>query len=994
MKQPTGSKKRWLSASCDSRSILILVGWTLVILLFSYQTSRQIDYFAQKIAITTATSNLQKDQAFRLWAASHGGVYVPVTPTTPINPYLKYLPARDITLPDGTHLTLMSPAYMSRQLNEQFHEKYGITGRLTSLKPLRPANRPDPWEEKALLSFEQGKKEVLEFTQINDAPYLRLMRPVLTTESCLKCHGHQGYKVGDVRGGVTIAQPITDILALKGKITLKQVALKVIIWFIGAILILKQGYKSIQSKRKTENALKQLQQERDIFMRGPVMTFTWKNDVHRTIEQVSSNAFDILGYSSNELLDGTISFSSLIHPDDLERVKTKLTRACTGKEQSFTHKPYRLMGKDGETIWIEDHTTLIYNDDNDISHFQGYLINISGSMAIAEELRDSKERLELVIQGANLGTWDWDIKKGTVLFNERWANMLGYSLAELKPHFSTWEERIHPDEIAKIKQMLTPHSHGQGPVYITEHRLKHKNSHWIWVLNVGRIFKRDEEGRPLHAVGIHLDITKQKEAEQALIKAKEIAESANRAKSSFLSNMSHELRTPLNAILGYTQLYLQDDSLSPKQKDGIKIIQESGEHLLQLINDILDLSKIEAGKIELVETEFQLEQFIQAIINIVQIRADAKGLTFTYQPGENLPTFIKTDALRLRQILLNLLDNGIKFTDHGHCTLKINALISPQHTLFTFTIEDSGAGIAADMQEHIFKPFQQTGERSRYAEGSGLGLAICRELLEQMNGTLQLTSPINPQPPPGEGVGSRFTVTLNFVTINKEETTAITKAQVTGYSTNNGDLKHILIVDDNESNRTVLRDTLTSLGFSTKEAEDGSEVLACCREFKPDLILMDLKMTTMDGFTATKQLKNHPDYKHIPVIAITASRCTKELNQRCLDHGFSDLITKPFYTVNLVESIATQLELDLQYKKSQPKPSQSAQIIPPPQPILDDLLLLIKAGAIHAIKAKVAEIRGLRSGRYHAFAQHIEDLAEDLQLIAIENFILKHQGNK
>jgi PAS domain S-box-containing protein len=765
-----------------------------------------------------------------------------------------------------------------------------------------------------------------------------------------------------------------------------------IIWFLGIFCILRHRHCSIQSKDRKEKAIRQLQHERDMFMRGPVMTFTWCNDKSRTMQQVSSNVQDILGYSSAELLSETVTFSSLLYTDDLDRFMAEVNRACTKQTSSFTHEPYRLVAKTGAIIWVEDHTTLVYTKDGDISHFQGYLINITKTMEIARELQESKERLELVIQGANLGTWDWNIKTGEVLFNKRWAAMLGYQLVEIEPNISSWQDRVHPDDMEKINTILTSHLNGQSHTYITEHRLRHRDGHWVWILDVGRIFNRNTKGQPLRAVGIHLDISKQKEAEQALIQAKEIAEKANQAKSSFLSNISHELRTPLNAILGYTQLYTQDKSLTRKQRDGIKTIQQSGEHLLLLINDILDLSKIEAGKIELLETEFNLSGFIHSIINIIQIRAEAKGLSFQYQPGANLPTTIRADALRLRQVLLNLLDNGIKFTNHGHCILKIQALSNQTQTLFTFSIEDSGVGIAPDMQEHIFEPFRQTGERCKHAEGSGLGLAICRKLLEQMDGTLHLTSPVNANPQQGEGGGSRFTVTLKLKTMAKEKKHSTPHKTITGFSSTDSEAKRILIVDDNKSNRTVLADTLTPLAFITSEAEDGRDIITRCQNFKPDLILMDLKMSIVDDFSATKQLKDQPELSHIPVIAITASRCTTKLNQHCLDSGFVDLITKPFSTTNLLESIARQLDLQLEYKEQHHPPAITEKIIAPPFPVLENLIVLTQAGDVQAIKTKAIEIAKMDGGKYHLFAHEIAELAEDLQLIAIEDFTLKHQG--
>ena len=266
---------------------------------------------------------------------------------------------------------------------------------------------------------------------------------------------------------------------------------------------------------------------------------------------------------------------------------------------------------------------------------------------------------------------------------------------------------------------------------------------------------------------IFRDISEQKKVEQQLIKAKDEAESANLAKSVFLSNMGHELRTPLNGILGYTQIFTDDSTLSTGQQKGIKVIHQSGEHLLMLINDILDLSRIETGKLELLPSDFRLPEFLQEIENIIRVRCREKDLLFSCTYAESLPVVIGADELRLRQVLLHLLSNAVKFTEQGSCRLTIDSeALNEKNVRLMVSITDSGPGIAPEIQEKIFDPFQQTDERLKYAKGSGLGLPISRKIIELMGGKLQVRSPINNQPENKEGVGSCFyfsiDVTLGF----------------------------------------------------------------------------------------------------------------------------------------------------------------------------------------------------------------------------------------
>lgn len=406
--------------------------------------------------------------------------------------------------------------------------------------------------------------------------------------------------------------------------------------------------------------------------------------------------------------------------------------------------------------------------------------------------------------------------------------------------------------------------------------------------------------------------------EQKLIQARSEAEAANQAKSVFLANMSHELRTPLNAILGYTQIFAADSSLSHQQQSGIKTIHQSGEHLLLLINDILDISKIEAGKMVLHQREFRLPEFLREVVNIIQMRAQQKEIAFDYSSNWKLPPVIIGDELRLRQVLLNLLSNAVKFTDHGSCHLRVEALSTETAKVcLSFTVTDTGPGINEDVQEQIFLPFQQFGGRQNCIEGSGLGLAISKEIVELMGGVLTLTSPVHTGDGNENGPGASFSFTIEVEPGSWHGDGGQHEQVVTGYileGNENPNAVKILIVDDNASNRAVLRDTLQPIGFVIGEATDGSEVEAACERFAPDAILMDLRMPNVGGIVATKLLKSNPQYADIPVIAVTASATElSEIKNCCEEHGFCNYISKPFSSVELLKSIAKELQLRLLY---------------------------------------------------------------------------------
>ncbi|HEY9659338.1 MAG TPA: ATP-binding protein, partial [Allocoleopsis sp.] len=340
-------------------------------------------------------------------------------------------------------------------------------------------------------------------------------------------------------------------------------------------------------------------------------------------------------------------------------------------------------------------------------------------------------------------------------------------------------------------------------------------------------------------------------------RAEEIAQSANRAKSEFLANMSHELRTPLNGILGYAQICQKDRALSEQQKNRIAVIHQCGEHLLTLINDVLDLSKIEARKMELYPKEFHFDEFLQSIAEICKIKAEQKGISLIYQTLSPLPRVIRADDKRLRQVLLNLLGNAVKFTETGTIAFKVGY----HEQKIRFQVEDSGVGIASDQLEEIFQPFQQVGDNSRKPEGTGLGLAISRQLIEMMGGALQVRSTL--------GAGSTFWFDLDLPEI-ASSIDAVNPSQrpIIGIK---GNQRKILVVDDKPTNRAILVNLLEPIGFDMLEAVDGEDGLTKAQMFHPDAILLDLVMPNLDGFEATRRLRAMPTLKDTIVIAVSAS---------------------------------------------------------------------------------------------------------------------------
>jgi two-component system sensor histidine kinase/response regulator len=410
--------------------------------------------------------------------------------------------------------------------------------------------------------------------------------------------------------------------------------------------------------------------------------------------------------------------------------------------------------------------------------------------------------------------------------------------------------------------------------------------------------------------------------------AKEAADAANHAKSEFLANMSHELRTPLNAILGFSQLLHLDDTLPQEHREHIDIISHSGEHLLTLINDILEMSKIEAGRITLDETSFNLHHLLDTLEEMMQLKARAKGLQLIFEPTANLPMWLKADESKLRQVLINLLDNAIKFTQTGGVALRValndrssfmaadesedkpeSKLDSEEPRVLRFEVQDSGAGIAPHELDLLFKPFTQTEVGLKSRTGTGLGLTISQRFVQLMGGEIWVTSE------PGQGSLFAFDIKIRQADLSHlpEQSRSVFE-RVIGLAPDQPQYR-LLVVDDALTNRLALTKLLTQLGFSVREAENGQEAIEIWQQWQPHLIWMDMRMPMMSGYEATQLIKRSPQGQGSIVIALTAS-VFEEQRQQILLAGCDDFVRKPFRTAEILEKLATHLGVRYLYKEA------------------------------------------------------------------------------
>jgi|GEM_PF-515513 len=608
-------------------------------------------------------------------------------------------------------------------------------------------------------------------------------------------------------------------------------------------------------------------------------------------------------------------------------------------------------------------------------------------------LSESENRLRTIFETSQAGILLVD-PHGVITFaNQRMADMFKCPLPNLLG--SAYPDHVHPEQKELGSQKMRQIINGEIKAVLSlERHYRCADGSDFWALLNGRRME-DDAGRLVSLVGIVTDITELKQAQTELQRAKEQAEAANQAKSTFLATMSHELRTPLNGILGYAQILKYD--ATPEQQEGLTIIEQSGNHLLGLINDILDLSKIEAGKAELHLTEVDLPTLLQTISGLIGVRAEYKDIYFNLEAAPNLPQTVFADEQRLRQILLNLLGNAVKFTENGGVTLKVGirnqelgqeSLIPNSQFLIPilFEISDTGAGIAPQDLQTIFEPFKQVGDLKQRSQGTGLGLAISRNLIQLMGGELHVASEL--------GHGSTFWFELALLVV--AQAVAVQPVETGRIIGVKGIPPKILVVDDNALNRRVVVDLLSPLGFEMQEASSGTEALQKIAEFQA--VITDLLMPEMDGFELIKQIRNQelgirnqesesliPNF-HIVIIASSASVYDEDRG-KSLAAGAHDFVPKPLKLETLLAVLQKHLSIEWQYEAMQPVPQEPspAEIIPPSAEVLAKLTEFTLTGDIGDLleEAKILQ----QDERLKPFGVELERLAKKFQFKGIEELL-------
>lgn len=632
-----------------------------------------------------------------------------------------------------------------------------------------------------------------------------------------------------------------------------------------------------------------------------------------------------LGYSAEDIahVERVENFIKYLHPQEVDQFRADIAHLLKHEEAKIL--TIRVKAKNNSYVWVEARLDAVADQKGRTRYISGVVCDVTELKETEQALRLSEARHARIIQASNDGIWEWSAEDGGIpmkktgkdgrwewtpdasgfTFNSRCWELVGYSQDDpiIQGGLMSWLKLMHPEDGKRFDKMITDHI-TMGSAFDIEYRVRGKAGDWRWIRGRGHM-AYDDKGRPTRMSGTNMDITELKRAEERVVKAKIQAEKANQAKSEFLSSMSHELRTPLNAILGFAQLFESDTNLTSEQKQNIQEIKVAGKHLLELVGDVLDLAKIEAGHMNLNMEDVLPSRLINECATLLKSQVEKRDLNLDIEFHGLEAYIIKADSVRLKQVLLNLIGNAVKYNREGGA-IKIEFIASDVGKL-RIAVKDTGLGIADKLQSQLFQPFNRLGAETSGIEGSGVGLVITKQLVEQMGGAIGFASE--------EKVGSEFWIDFTIASIGQAE---LQPASTDVAVPVEGDaeipellVKHprkILYVEDHPSNQNLMKQflsrypvlDLTVVGLAVQG-------LFLARSTQPDLIILDVNLPGVSGNEIVSVLKQDVETQSIPVIALSANVLAHDV-QKGLDAGFDRYLTKPLNFAQLIQTCNELLE--------------------------------------------------------------------------------------
>jgi PAS domain S-box-containing protein len=670
----------------------------------------------------------------------------------------------------------------------------------------------------------------------------------------------------------------------------------------GTALLVAAAVLERKTSERGERAAAEVLREREQMLilaqrAGGVGVFDW--DVRHDTTHGSAEFFRIYGLPARE---GTVAGQELwrfLHPDDRERMSAHLARALEGHEPAVAD--YRILAADGTVRWLSYAGQLQGTPER--PRLVGTVLDISDRKRLeaelrqhAAELRESRDVLALAMRGGSMGAWSRDMTTDEVWWSPDLEEIVGLAPGSFDRTLTAFEDLVHPDDQAAVREAVNE-AVARRSDYVIEFRFKHATGGWRWMEGRGRAVY-DDDGRPRTLYGIGIDITERKRVEMALRDAKQSAESANQLKDQFLATLSHELRTPLNAILGYARM-LQTNTIPPdKQPRALEVIERNAVAQNRLIEDLLDMSRITAGKVRLDPAPIPVATVLREAVDGVKPAADAKGLGLELEI-DPFAGMVTADTARLLQVFSNVLTNAVKFTPRGG---RVHVSLRRDGSSADIRVQDSGVGIAPEFLPHIFEPFRQAdGRFNRGHGGLGLGLAITRQLVDLHGGVIHAASD-------GAGQGATFTIRLPETPALAAAGDAVAASTgeaggVPDVGTPSLDGIEILLVDDERDALTMFRDALEGAGAQVRTAASAAEALRATESWRPDLLVSDLGLPGMDGYELLTALRRRDGADAVPAVAVSAYASADD-RTRALEVGFRAHFAKPIDPATLVRALA------------------------------------------------------------------------------------------
>ncbi len=732
----------------------------------------------------------------------------------------------------------------------------------------------------------------------------------------------------------------------------------------------------------------------DLFMNAPV-GYVLYDDGYRILS-INRQFMALIGVPSAEAMEGG-SFDTFVAPESQDAFYFHVRALLKG---GVAQKCRLLLSRrgGGESATVLMESNLLFEGGKRI--IRSAVVDISQEETLAKELagtreelesqnlvlRDYHDRLEATMLAGNLAWWQMDVETGAVIFNEQKTRMLGFPPDSFR-HYTDFTRLVHPEDYDGTMRAMVDYLEGRADAYRCEYRIRTAGGDYKWFQDTGVAGARNDQGRPTSLVGVVVDVTELKSAQLA-------AEQANKAKSEFLANMSHEIRTPLNAVIGFTDL-LRDAGLSTLQREYLENAGEAARTLLDIINDILDFSKIEAGRLDLDEVDCELPVLLEQVMKMLRGWAAKKGLEFTLAMTDGMPRFYRLDPVRLKQILVNLLGNGIKFCDRGSVALSVSHAPDPADSacgLLRFEVRDTGIGIGEEQRRRLFRAFAQADASiTRRFGGTGLGLVISNMLVEKMGGRLEMESEL--------GKGSRFFFTLRAALSGegKDAPPVSGSAESIPYaSAGDGEkdkLMHphrILIAEDVKMN-ALLMESLVRRVLPRSEllyAEDGVRAVELYAEREPDLVLMDVQMPGMDGLSATRRIREleaaSGGGRRVPIVAVSAGAMEEE-REEGRRAGVDDYVVKPIDALKLKSALFRALGIGSDPAAPNPDPGTQVGAVH-----FDRKSFLDRVGGDGEMFAQMVE---LGIGQFQEYGRTLRAAADSGDAAAVKATAHKFKGS-